>query len=50
MKTLDKAGAVITVLDRKVRELEEMGGLPTPLASEPVAVDLPKHLKSLCRF
>lgn len=50
IKTLDHAGALITVLERKVREIEEMSGAPKPLPTEPVDVDLPKHLKPLCRF
>lgn len=50
IRTLNQAGALVILLERKVREIEEMAGLPTPLPSEPVSVLLPKHLAPLCRF
>ncbi|NJL40349.1 MAG: hypothetical protein HC899_29095 [Leptolyngbyaceae cyanobacterium SM1_4_3] len=44
---LDKNGALIKILIRKVKELEELSGLPTISVDEPVDVDLPDFLKDL---
>lgn len=50
IRTLDQPGALLTLLERKVREIEEMSGLREPPPPKPVSVDLPKHLKPLSRF
>ena len=47
IQELDKAGALITTLERKVREIEEMTGAPTALPSKPIDVMLPDRLKCL---
>lgn len=44
---LDQNGALIKILIRKVKELEELTGLPTVSVSEPVDIDLPDYLKDL---
>jgi hypothetical protein len=44
---LDQNGALIKILIRKVKELEELSGLPTGSVSEPVDIDLPDYLKDL---
>jgi hypothetical protein len=44
---LDKNGALIEVLARKIRDLFELSGLPTTPAEEFDEVDLPNHLKTL---
>ena len=44
---LDKNGALIRILMRKVKELEELSGLPTASGSELVDIDLPDYLKEL---
>lgn len=44
---LDQNGSLIKILIRKVKELEELSGLPTVPVSEPVDIDLPDYLKDL---
>lgn len=44
---LDKNGALIKILIRKVKELEELSGLSTVSINEPVDIDLPDYLKDL---
>jgi len=44
---LDKNGALIRILVRKVKELEELSGLPTASVSDLVDIDLPNYLKEL---
>jgi hypothetical protein len=44
---LNESGALIKILIRKIKELEEMSGLPTTSIHEPKDVDLPKYLKDL---
>jgi hypothetical protein len=48
IKTLDKAGSLVTMMRRKVQEIEAMTGVPTALPDEPVQV-LPDRLKKLLR-
>lgn len=50
IKGLTRAGSLVTTIARKVREIEEMVGLPTALPGEPHVTVLPEHLKPLCRF
>jgi len=44
---LDKSGSLIRILIRKVKELEELSGLPTPSVSDFVDIDLPDYLREL---
>jgi len=44
---LNESGALIKILMRKVKELEEMSGLGTTSINEPIDVDLPNYLKDL---
>ncbi|WP_330483261.1 hypothetical protein [Tumidithrix elongata] len=44
---LDKNGSLITILIRKIKELEENSGLPTVSVVEPMDIDLPNYLKDL---
>jgi hypothetical protein len=44
---LNENGALIKILMRKVKELEELSGLPTASISELVDIDLPIYLKEL---
>jgi hypothetical protein len=44
--TLGKNGSLITLLERKIGEIEKLTGLPTE-GEELIAVDLPAHLSSL---
>jgi hypothetical protein len=44
---LDKNGALIRLLTRKIRELEENTGLATASVSEPTICDLPGYLRDL---
>jgi hypothetical protein len=48
IKELDRAGSLITMLRRKIQEIEAMSGEPTPVPSAPVEV-LPERLKKLLR-
>jgi hypothetical protein len=45
---LNEAGALITVLRRKIDEIEHMTGLPPALAGEPVEILLPERMRPLC--
>ncbi|RCJ42275.1 hypothetical protein A6770_08690 [Nostoc minutum NIES-26] len=42
-----KNGSLIQILVRKIRDLEELSGLPTPSVEQREEVDLPDHLKQL---
>lgn len=44
---LDQNGALIHLLIRKVKELEQLSGLPTISVNELIDSDLPNHLKDL---
>lgn len=44
---LDQNGALIRILIRKVKELEELSGLQTTTASQLIDIDLPTHMKKV---
>ncbi|MEA5503235.1 hypothetical protein VB735_08965 [Halotia wernerae UHCC 0503] len=44
---LGKNGSLIQTLVRKIRDLDELSGLPTPSAEQREEIDLPDHLKHL---
>jgi len=44
---LGKNGSLIQIIVRKIRDLCELSGLPTPSISEYEEIDLPNHLKPL---
>jgi hypothetical protein len=44
---LDRNGALIKILIRKIKDLEELSGLPTKPVSEPMDVALPDYLRNL---
>jgi hypothetical protein len=45
--SLSEPGSLLVLLERKIRDIEEISGLPSAPASHSVEVDLPKHLKDL---
>jgi len=44
---LDKNGALIRILIRRVKELEELSGLQAAPVSQLVDIDLPTHMKKV---
>ncbi|RFP62854.1 MAG: hypothetical protein BJG00_002385 [Limnothrix sp. CACIAM 69d] len=44
---LNQSGALIKILIRKIKEIEELTGLPTTSIDNVIDVDLPEHLKDL---
>jgi hypothetical protein len=44
---LGENGSLIRMITRKIRDISELSGLPTTSPGQPIATDLPHHLKQL---